>query len=122
MPLTFLLDEHLRGPLWRAIGHHNARGTHLIDAVRVGDPPDLPLGSLDPDILSWADREGRILVSLDRDTLPGFFQQHLRAGHHSPGLLLVDPLRALAVVVGELALIAHAGNPADYFDQIAYIP
>jgi uncharacterized protein (DUF433 family) len=24
MPLSFLLDEHLRGVLWRAIQHHNA--------------------------------------------------------------------------------------------------
>src|SRR5438128_2200982 len=46
--LLFLLDEHLRGPLWPAILRHNAQGGLLIDAVRVGDPPDLPLGSDDP--------------------------------------------------------------------------
>jgi hypothetical protein len=26
MPLRFLLDEHLRGPLWQAIQDHNAAG------------------------------------------------------------------------------------------------
>ena len=30
MPLSFLLDEHLRGTLWRAIQHHNATPTEFI--------------------------------------------------------------------------------------------
>src|SRR5438270_13531903 len=45
--LSFVLDEHLRGPLWIAIQTHIARGIHPIDAVRVGDPTDLPLGTKD---------------------------------------------------------------------------
>ena len=32
MALAYLLDEHLRGPLWWAIQRHNARGSDLIDA------------------------------------------------------------------------------------------
>jgi hypothetical protein len=48
--LPFLLDEHLRGPLWLAILRHNAQGGLLIDAARVGDAPDLPLGSDDATI------------------------------------------------------------------------
>jgi hypothetical protein len=70
MPLAILLDEHLRGTLWRAIQHHNARGSNPLDVVRVGDPENLPLGSLDPEILLWAEREERILVSEDRKPLP----------------------------------------------------
>jgi Domain of unknown function (DUF5615) len=122
MTLTFLLDEHLRGIPWKAIEHHNRSGGLPIDAVRVGDPADLPLGSLDPDILVWAERHGRILLSLDRDPLPDHFLQHLQAGRHSPGLLLIDPFCSVPGLVGTLELIAHAGNPADYFDQIGYIP
>ena len=67
MPLPYLLDEHLRGPLWRVIQRHNATGGLPIDALRVGDPDDLPLGSDDATILAWAEREGRILLTLDRD-------------------------------------------------------
>jgi hypothetical protein len=54
--LCFLLDEHLRGPLWLAILRHNSQGGLPIDVVRVGDSPDLPLGSTDLDILLWAER------------------------------------------------------------------
>ena len=42
MPLSFLLDEHLRGTLWRAIQHHNARGANPLDVVRVGDLDGIP--------------------------------------------------------------------------------
>ena len=122
MALTFLLDEHLRGPLWHAIIQHNQQGGIQIDILRVGDPRDLPLGSSDPDILIWAEREGRIVISLDRNSMPGHFLSHLQSGRHSPGLLLVHPFCGFTRVVAELALITHAGNPADYFDQIGYIP
>ena len=85
MELRYLLDEHLRGPLWRAVQWHNRRGLWPIDVARVGDPADLPLGSLDPEILLWAEREGRIVVSHDRETLPTHLADHLNAGHRSPG-------------------------------------
>jgi hypothetical protein len=82
----FLLDEHLRGPLWVAILRHNRQGGLLLDAGRVGDPPDLPLASPDPTILLWAEREGRILLTEDVHTMPGPLAQHLQGGHHSPGV------------------------------------
>ena len=36
-----------------------------VEITRVGDEPDLPFSSEDPDILRWAEREGFILVSTD---------------------------------------------------------
>jgi uncharacterized protein (DUF362 family) len=83
--LRYLLDENLRGVLWRAIQRHNALSVYAIDLVQVGDPPDLPLGSLDPDILLWAERQGRILVSLDKKTL------HVYCLINPPDLLTVRP-------------------------------
>jgi hypothetical protein len=122
MPLTFLLDEHLRGVLWGAIQHHNAAGGPPIDAVRVGDPPDLPIGTADPDILLWAEREGRILISRDWATMPGHFQQHLQAGHHSPGLLLIRRSGSLQAILAALVLIVGACDSPDFFDRIDYVP
>lgn len=42
MALVFLLDEHLRGPLWNAIERHNGGGEYVIDAIRVATPPTCP--------------------------------------------------------------------------------
>src|SRR3990172_93648 len=89
MPLGFVLDEHLRGPLWLAILRHNLRGGELaLDVVRVGDPPDLPLAAGDASVLLWAEREARILITEDRQTMLGHLRDHLAAGHHSPGILI----------------------------------
>jgi hypothetical protein len=123
MPLRYLLDEHLRGGgLWQAIQQHNALGLYPLDAVRVGDPPDLPLGTRDPDILLWAEREGRILLSRDKGSLPQHLAQHLQAGHHSPGIFILRPGATIRELLAALALVAHAGNPIDYQDQMIYVP
>ena len=93
-----------------------------MDVVRVGDPADLPCGSLDPDVLTWAERDGRILLTLDRQTIATHVAAHLRSGGHSPGVLLLRGGPAVSQVVAFLVLAAHAGDPADYRDRIEYIP
>src|SRR5262245_45590944 len=123
MPLRFVLDEHLRGgALWQAVRQHNAAGVDVIDMTRVGDPADLPTGTTDPDLLLWAEREDRILVSLDKRTLAAHLAAHLQAGHHSPGVLLLRPASTTAQVLVALVLIAHAGDPVNYRDRIEFIP
>lgn len=65
MALAYVLDEHLRGPLWRAVQRHNARGSNPIDVARVGDANGPPLGATDPEILLWAEQAGRVLITFD---------------------------------------------------------
>ncbi len=122
MPLRYVLDEQLRDILGSAIQAHNAAGIDPIDAVQVGDPPDLPRGALDPDILLWAEREGRLLVTRDVNTVPRHLADHLTAGHHSPGVLAVRRRVNVPPVISALALIAHAGDPADFADCVRFIP
>jgi predicted nuclease of predicted toxin-antitoxin system len=121
MPLTFIIDEHLRGPLLQAIQRHNIGGGPWIDAVQVGDTPTLPLGSKDQEILLWAERNGRIIVSQDYK-LPTHLANHLRAGRNSPGVLLLRTGSQVAAVVETLAVIAHAGDPTDCLDRFLFIP
>jgi hypothetical protein len=122
MALAYVLDEHLRGILSRAIQQHNAGSAYTIDAVQVGDPIDLPLGSLDPDILLWAEREGRVLVTLDQGTMLSYLAAHLQAGHHCPGIFLIRPGATIPQIVDSLVLAAHAGDPTILRDSYEYIP
>jgi hypothetical protein len=46
MAIAFLLDEHFRGPLWRALLRHNMVSGLPLNAQRIGDAPDIPLGLL----------------------------------------------------------------------------
>ncbi len=123
MPLRFVLDEHLRGgALWHALQQHNAAGIDVLDVTRVGDPADLPNGISDPELLQWAERADRILVSMDKRTLPLHLADHLHAGGHSPGVLILRPGSTTEQLISALVLIAHAGDPIHYRDRFDFIP
>jgi hypothetical protein len=122
MPLAYVLDEHLRGLLWGAIRQHNAGGVNVIDVTRVGDPADLPLGTQDPDLLLWAERENRVVVTRDWNTMPGHLADHLQGGHHSPGVFILSRGYSLPQLVFILALAAYAMDPAEVVDQVTFLP
>src|SRR6266852_8081809 len=117
MALRYVLDEHLRGPLWRAIQWHNSLGVYPLDVVRVGDPADLPLGTGDPAILLWAEREQRILVTQDTDSMPTHLADHLAAGGHSPGVFMVRHHSTLPQILSFLRDAAYASELSEWQDQ-----
>jgi hypothetical protein len=122
MALRYVLDEQMPRALWRALQGHNAAGIDPVDVVRVGDPADLPRGTKDPALLLWAERAGRLVVSLDKQTMPGHLAGHLQGGHHSPGILLIHPQASFPQVVSFLVVAAHGSDPSEWEDQIVYIP
>ncbi len=122
MALRYLLDEHFRSDIWSAILHHNAQAVESIDAVRVGDPADLPLSCPDSEILVWAERAGRVLISRDRRTMIAELRAQVQAGRTCPGLFIVRPRCRLADVLGFLVEAAQAGDEDQWRDQATYIP
>lgn len=122
MTLPYLLDENLRGVLWRTSQRHNIRGIDPLDVVRVGGPADLPLSTPDPDILLWAEREGRILISLDERTLVGHLAHHLHLGHHSPGIYILRQHSLLRQILDFLVEASYHSDPAEWQDRVEYIP
>ena len=122
MALRYVFDEHLRGELWKAVEFHNDHYPSLLDVVRVGDPPDLPLGSKDPDIVFWAEIAGRVLVSRDKRTMIADLAAHLQTGRRSPGLFIVRRGANLADVLAFLIYAASAGDDDQWRDQVVYIP
>ena len=123
MPIAFVLDEHQRGKLiWQAIRHHNLGGGLPIDATRVGDPSDLPLGSSDPEILVWADRYERIILTEDFQTFPGMLTMHLFAGRSSPGVFLIRRRATVIAVLSWLELVVADDQPDAWRDRAILIP
>jgi hypothetical protein len=61
-------------------------------------------------------------VTFDRNTMPRHLADHLRVGHHSPGVIILLQGYGLPDLVSALELAAHAGLPDDYRDQIKYLP
>jgi hypothetical protein len=122
MPLAFVLDEHLRGPVWQAVVRHNLQSDAVLDVVRIGDLPELPLGADDPEVLAWAARQSRLLVTEDRHTMATHLERHLRSGHHSPGILIPRGGIRMGELIECLELIALVGEATDFADAITYIP
>jgi hypothetical protein len=117
----FVLDEDLRGLLWRYIVRYNARKVDPIDIVRVGDVEGLPLGILDPDILIWCEANNRILVSHDSSTTPVHLAGHLAVGRHCPGIFLVRGVHPMDAITF-LAAATYASEPSEWQDRYFYIP
>ena len=90
--------------------------------MRVGDLPELPLGADDTMILLWAESASQILISEVKHTLPNHLQNHLAAGHHSPGVFLVRPAISLSDLIEYLALVAHLTEPFEWQDRVTFIP
>ena len=112
--IRFVADEQLPTNLFRAV---RAAG---LDIVRV---QDVGLRSAsDPDLLEWAATNGRVVLSLDRDTLPEFAFQRVRAGLPMPGVVLPGRGMSVGAVVHELLTLVGAGTADDLRDQAVCLP
>lgn len=118
----YLLDEHLGGPLWRAILRHNAAHPgQPLDVVRVGDPSGPPAGTLDPVLIAWAESNGRVLVTSDRQTLLGLLFEHLATGASSPGVFLLPKRFKIPSVVEFLTAASYASEASEWVDRVTYV-
>jgi hypothetical protein len=123
MPLKLVLDENLRDhSLWLAIDRHNAESTDLLDVVRVGDGDGPKLGVHDPELLAWAAAEDRILIGLDKGTLPRHLSDFCAAGKRSPGVIFLRSDLSIVELVELLALVTHASEAHEWENTYRWIP
>jgi hypothetical protein len=72
-------------------------------------------------VLSFAAREGRILVSHGRRTMPLHFVKFIQQSP-SPGLLIVSQNLPVSAAADELLLIWVASDAEEWTNQIASLP
>jgi predicted nuclease of predicted toxin-antitoxin system len=109
-------DENFDGDILRGL----LRRIPDLDVVRVQDVglAETP----DPIILAWAADEERILLTHDRDTVPSFAYDRVRAGEPMPGVFLVSDLMPKGQAIDELFLALHCLSPEECRDQVTYFP
>ena len=78
-------------------------------------------GLSDADVLAFAAREKRILVTHDAKTMPRHFGDFVLS-QESAGVIVVPQHLSVATVVDELLLIASATSPHDWTNRICYLP
>jgi hypothetical protein len=75
----------------------------------------------DLQVLTLAAREGRVLVSHDRRTMPRAFATFV-IGSTSPGLLIVSQKADLLTAIDELLLVWQASEAEEWINQLGTIP
>ncbi len=78
-------------------------------------------GVSDPQVLAYAAREGRILVSHDRKTMPRHFADFIMA-EQSPGLFVVLQATDVRVAIDELILIWSVSEAEEWVNLIVTVP
>ena len=116
--IGFLLDENV--PL--ALRAQLRRRDPTIPVKVVGQPGAPPKGTPDPDLLCWIEEQGYILITRNRRTMPTHLRDHLEAGRHIPGILILPSPLDLGSVLDDLLLIWGAARPDEFRDQVFYLP
>lgn len=78
-------------------------------------------GLSDPDVLRMASESGRILVSHDRQTMPGHFSR-FRERHSSPGLIIVSQELDIGVAIEDLLLIWLSTDAEEWVGELGFLP
>jgi hypothetical protein len=78
-------------------------------------------GLHDLDVLAIAAREGRVLVTSDRQTMPKFFGEFIN-NTESPGVIVARQRLAVGAVLEDLALIWTAFQAEEWTNRIVYLP
>jgi pyridoxine/pyridoxamine 5'-phosphate oxidase len=116
--IRYLLDEHVD----HAVRDGLRRREPEMVVLATGDPGTPDRGTLDPDLLKWCEAEGLLLVTNNRSTMPVHLREHLAAGHHIPGIFMLNPVMSIGETIDELAIIVGASEAEEYADRISFLP
>lgn len=98
------------------------RAEPAVDIRAMGEPGTPSFETEDPDLLAWLEREGWILVTRNRRTMPTHFAAHLSGGGHVPGILMAGEDFSVVQLVEDLLLIWSATEAEEWQDCLIYLP
>lgn len=114
--LRLAADADVHGGIVRGL----RRMTEL-DLERAQDA--LPEGTPDPDVLSWAAAENRVLINNDRSTMVGFANRRANAAEPMPGLIVTNDRQSVGSAIDDIALIAIGMSEQEMRDlAVVFLP
>ena len=93
-----------------------------IDVHRVGQADMPAFGSVDSELLGFCEQSQRMLVSLDRKSMPDHVAAHLAAQRHTWGVMLVTRCATLRSLIEDLLVIWSASEAEEWRDGLYYLP
>lgn len=114
--LRLLCDENFNGDILRGLLLRRAG----LDLVRVQDAG--LEGAEDPDVLTWAAEQNRILLTHDRATMPDFAYSRVVAGISMPGVFVLSDRLPVRQAIDELLLIDACSEQAEWAGVVLFLP
>jgi predicted nuclease of predicted toxin-antitoxin system len=114
--LPHAADHDLDGDIIRGLLRRDP-GLDLVRLVDVG-----MASRTDPEVLVWAAREGRVLVTQDRNTMVGYAWDRVTNGLPMEGVLVRLTSMSIGQAIDELLVIASCGLPGDFRDHVRFLP
>jgi len=91
-----------------------------LDIVRVQDVGLSGRG--DEDVLAWAAREGRVLLTHDVTTIRRYVDERAHAGLSMPGVFAVSQQTPIAQAIQDILLLAECSLEGEWEGQIQFLP
>jgi hypothetical protein len=113
--LRVLSDENFEGDIIRALRHRIPN----IDLIRVQD-----VGlreTADPQLLEWCATARRVLLTHDRNTIPGFAVARIRQGLSMPGVFVVDRRASFGALIDELVYLIETSEQDEWTNDIVFV-
>jgi hypothetical protein len=79
------------------------------------------IGRPDPEVLTQAASEGRVLVSHDRQTMPGHFCRLIET-QPSPGLVIISQDLDIGRAIEELLMVWAASEAEEWENAVIFLP
>lgn len=114
--LRFAADENFNNHIIRGLRRRAAQ----LDVLRVQDAG--LSGADDREILQWAAREGRILLTHDVSTIAPEVEELIRQGEPPAGVIAVGRGVPVSVAIEEILLLAQCSAEGEWEGQVLYLP
>jgi predicted nuclease of predicted toxin-antitoxin system len=115
--LRLLADENINQDLVRGVLRRRP-GLELVRVQAVGLSQ-----AEDPDVLAWAAREERVLLTHDVNTMIHFAIERIRRGEPMAGVFVIrQEGAALSRLIDDLLLLDECSDTSEWTNQILYLP
>jgi hypothetical protein len=114
--IRFVADENFNNAITRGL----LRRKPGLELIRV---QDIGLRKIkDPELLDWAARNDRIVLSHDVTTLRAFAEVRVRNGFKMPGLFEASENLPVRLVIDDLLLVAECSSQEEWEGKIVFLP
>lgn len=116
--VCYLVDESVPEQLMDALIQREP----AIEISIVGQEMAPPKGTLDPEVLLFAEKEKLALITLDKKSMARHVDHHLLAGHHTGGIFNLRKGFSILRYVEDLILIWSASEAVEWRDRMVWLP